>query len=371
MAFVKETDLKHTLLRVQLCAQSVAVILAASAITVHAAAVDAGIMKSEFIFESGPFPSCHASTIVETGGGLMAAWFGGTKEAAPDVGIWLSRCTDGKWSVPVEVADGVGKDGKRFACFNPVLFKPATGPLLLFYKVGGHPMGWAGFLKTSTDDGQTWSKARQLPDGIIGPVKNKPVMLANGYLLCGTSTEHDGWRIHFERTRDFGATWEATPPLNDPKSIGAIQPSILFHGGDKLEAIGRTQQGKIFEIWSEDAGKTWGPMSLTSLPNPNSGTDALTMTNGTHLLVYNHTRKGRSPLNVAVSIDGKQWQAATVLENEPGEYSYPAVIQSRDGLVHITYTWKRQRIKHVVIDPAQIRSQPIQNGEWPTAESRK
>ena len=96
-------------------------------------------------------------------------------------------------------------------------------------------------------------------------------------------------------------------------------------------------------------------MSLTSLPNPNSGIDAVTLGDGRHLLVYNHTAKGRSPLNLAISADGEEWKPVAVLENEPGEFSYPAVIQTKDGLVHISYTWKRQRVRHIVVDPKEIR----------------
>ena len=107
-------------------------------------------------------------------------------------------------------------------------------------------------------------------------------------------------------------------------------------------------------------------MTLTSLPNPNAGTDAVTLKDGRYVLVYNHTAKGRSPLNVAVSSDGQAWQAALVLEDEPGqEFSYPAVIQSRDGQVHITYTWKRQRVKHAVLDPAKLELRAMPGGAWP------
>jgi len=328
-----------------------------------------GYVRDEFIYETAPFPSCHASTIVETKGGLVSAWFGGTKEGAPDVGIWLSRQIDGKWSAPVEVADGIREDGKRFACFNPVLFQPPGASLLLFYKAGGHPNGWAGFLKTSADNGATWSTASPIPEGFVGPVKNKPVLLPDGSILCGASIETpenpSKWRVQFERTADLGKTWTKTDFLNDGLNISAIQPSILFLGGSKLMAIGRTRQERLFRIASDDSGKTWGKMTLTELPNPNSGTDAITLRDGRHLLVYNHTAKGRSPLNVAVSADGQTWQAALVLENEPGEYSYPAVIQTADGLVHTTYTWKRQRIKHVVIDPAKLALRPINAGAWP------
>ncbi len=323
---------------------------------VLASAEDSAVVKSEFIYESAPFPSCHASTIFETKGGLVAAWFGGTAEKKPDVAIWTARHVDGKWTAPVEVADGVQSDGKRHPCWNPVLFQPKEGPLLLFYKVGPNPSQWWGMLRTSADDGKTWSAANPLPAGILGPIKNKPVQLPNGDLLSPTSTEDQGWRVHFERSSDGGKTWTATPAVNDGKEIGAIQPSILFHKDGKLEAVGRTQQGRVFQIWSEDQGRTWGKMTLLDLPNPNSGIDATTLADGRFLLVYNHTPKGRSPLNVAVSSDGKKWEPTLVLESEPGEYSYPAVIQARDGLVHITYTWKRQRVKHVVVDPAKLRN---------------
>lgn len=328
-----------------------------------AATTAPGVVTNEFIFESAPFPSCHASTIAETKKGLVAAWFGGTKEGHPDVGIWLARQLNGQWLVPVKVASGTGADGKPAACFNPVLFQSKTD-LLLFYKTGGNPNGWAAFLKTSADAGATWSEARSLPDGCVGPVKNKPVLLPDGSLLCGSSIETrekpSQWRVQFERTADLGKTWTKTGFINDGSEIAAIQPSILFHPSGKLQALGRTRQGKIFETWSTDNGVTWSALTLTDLPNPNSGTDAVTLRDGRQLLVYNHTGKGRSPLNVAISTDGKHWQSALVLETEPQkEFSYPAVIQTSDGLVHITYTWKRQRIKHVVLDPAKLVLTPL------------
>jgi predicted neuraminidase len=339
--------------------------MATALLTGGAGAAEPGVVRSEFIFEKAPFPQCHASTIVETRGGLVAAWFGGTREKNADVGIWVARHDGEKWTDPVQVADGKQAEGKQQPCWNPVLFRPKEGPLMLFYKVGPDPSQWWGMLRTSKDDGKTWSDARRLPDGILGPIKNKPVQLPNGDILCPTSTEHDGWRVHFERSADGGKSWEATPPLNDGKKLGAIQPSILFHKGGKLQAVGRTRQGKVFEVWSDDGGKTWGKMALTALPNPNSGIDAATLADGRQLIVYNHTATGRSPLNVAVSDDGRTWKAAVVLESEPGEYSYPAVIQAADGLVHVTYTWKRQRVKHVALDPKKLVLRDMIDGKWP------
>lgn len=344
----------------------VTLMLAALFPVAEARAAENGVIMSEFIFDKAPFPSCHASTIAETRDGLVAAWFGGTQERNPDVCIWLSRHQDGHWSPPEQVADGIQAPAKRLPCWNPVLFQPKDGPLLLFYKVGPSPAGWWGMLKTSADGGRTWSEARRLPDGILGPVKNKPVQLGNGALLCGSSTERGGWRVHFEFTTDLGQTWKIIRPPPDDTGLETIQPSILFHGPDELQAVGRTGQNEIFETWSCDGGKTWGKLVLTDLPNPNSGIDAVTLRDGRQLLVYNHSKTGRSPLNVAVSSDGKIWQAALVLEDAPRqEFSYPAVIQTRDGLVHIVYTWHRQRVKHVVLDPAKLELKRMDHGQWP------
>src|SRR5262245_50913947 len=187
------------------------------ALATVALADDPGILKTEFIYETAPFPECHASTIVETKDGLVSAWFGGTTEKNRDVGIWLSRHMDGKWTAPVEVANGNQPDGSRLPCWKPVLFLPKSGPSLLVYSAGREPKAWWGMLRTSEDNGRTWSHARRLPDGIIGPVKNKPIQLEDGTILSGTSTEHDGWRVHFERSTDNGKTWTATPPVNEGK----------------------------------------------------------------------------------------------------------------------------------------------------------
>ena len=100
-------------------------------------------------------------------------------------------------------------------------------------------------------------------------------------------------------------------------------------------------------------------MTGTNLPNPNAGTDAVSLMDGRQLLVYNHTTRGSQPagremLNVAVSNDGKEWDPVMTLERQKGEFSYPAVIQSRDGKIHITYTYLRRSIKHVIVDASKL-----------------
>ena len=322
------------------------------------------IVVSEFIYERARFPSAHASTIVETPDGLVAAWFGGTAERHPDVGIWVSRHDGRVWSAPVEVANGAQPDGTRHPCWNPVLFQAPDGPLVLFYKVGPSPQAWWGLVRTSGNHGRTWSDAIRLPVGILGPIRAKPVQLSDGSLLAGSSTEHDGWVVHMERfsrarnmqLRDLAdpEQWDKTGPLNDSKEFGAIQPTILVHSPTRLQILCRSRQQVITEAWSEDGGQTWSRMTATTLPNPSAGIDAVRLADGRFLLVYNPTPKGRQQLAIAVSNDGKTWRNAVVLENSSGEYSYPAMIQTRDGRVHVTYTWRRDRIRHAVINPALI-----------------
>lgn len=326
-----------------------------------------GLVRSEFLFDHAPFQYAHTSTLVETREGtLLAAWSAGSQARALDVGIWLSSFDGAKWSAPRQILQGFGENGlRRYPCWNPVLFQPKFGPLLLFYKVGPSPEGWWGMLTTSENQGQTWSDSKALPKGIYGPVRNKPVELADGWLLCGSSTEDAGWHVHMEWLRSPGRDFGRTKDLNSAIEFNAIQPAILVHRTGGIQILCRTKQGRIIESWSEDGGKHWSPFKRTPLPNPNSAIDAVMLRDGRALLVYNHSAEDRGILNVALSPDGKSWQAALVLENMPGsEASYPAVIQTSDGLVHVTYSWKRERIKHVIIDPAQLHLRPIIDGQW-------
>src|SRR6185295_4348961 len=236
-----------------------------------------GILVDEFIYDTASYPECHASTIAETPAGLVAAWFGGTKERNPDVEIWVSRMVNKKWTQGVSVANGIVNDKLRYPCWNPVLFQVPGGELLLFYKIGPSPSTWKGWMKSSADNGRTWSSAKALPEGFIGPVKNKPVLLSNGVLISPSSTEGNGWRVHFESSNDLGKTWTMIGPINDGKTTNAIQPSILIHKNGKLQILARSKERAIMQAWSSDLGKTWSSLTPTTLPNNNSGTDAVTL----------------------------------------------------------------------------------------------
>lgn len=341
-----------------------------------------GLVLEEFVFTEAPFPSCHAATLAEVKGELVCSFFGGTHERHPDVCIWVSHKFNGQWTPVLKVVDGVQSPDLRYPTWNPVLFQPRGGDFQLYYKVGPSPSQWWGMLTTSSDGGWNWSEPNALVDeqgeALVGPVKNKPIELEDGTLVAGSSTEDHGWRAHVERSTDGGKTWTSSGPLNNRDEIGVIQPTLLTYPDGRIQMLcrTRTEHGFIAQSWSEDGGVTWSAFKALSLPNNNSGLDGVTLADGRQLLVYNHStrsqpgmgHKGRGILNVSLSKDGIAWEAALVLDylDEPGkQFSYPAVIQTSDGLVHIVYTWHRERIKHVVLDPTQLKTIPMPDGQWP------
>lgn len=359
------------------------------------------IIADEFLYEQTSFPQCHASTIVETKQGeLVAAYFGGTHERHPDVCIWVSRKPKGsdRWEAPILAGDGVFLPGThdaiiagvdttchkasigpikefspsdtlsdslyRKACWNPVLFEMPDGELWLFYKIGKNVGDWTGWLVKSSDGGKTWGKRQPLPEGFLGPVKNKPEIIGNR-LICASSTEKGGWKLHFEILDLSTGEWKYVGPIaaelaprtenqDDIKPIDCIQPSLLHLSNGNLKVLMRTRNGQLAESMSQDGGDTWSTVRLTDLPNNQSGTDAVTLKDGRHLLVYNNfrtlpgTKKGpRTPLSIAISNDAEHWDRIITLEDSPiSQYSYPAIIQASDGSIHVVYTWRRQRVNH-------------------------
>lgn len=311
---------------------------------------------SEFIFENAPFEQCHASTILELPDGkLLSAWFGGKHEKDPSVEIWMSsKPKGGTWSAPEAMTNF-----PTVPTWNPVLFRDASGKVWLFFKVGPDEQVWIGAYRTSLDDGKTWSDVVYLPAGLLGPIRAKPITLSDGAILAGTSVEaYQTYTAWMERSVDGGKTWTIHGPLvYDDVRRGLIQPTIWETKDGRVRALMRSTHviGAIVESTSTDAGGTWGPVTKTALPNPDAGIDTVKMTDGRVAIIFNNTTRGRTPLNLAFSDDdGKTWGFPYVLENEPGEYSYPAMIQGRDGNLYMTYTWKRVRIKHVVLDPRKL-----------------
>jgi len=308
-----------------------------------------------FIYEKAAFPSCHASTIVEVAGLHMrpiflAAWFGGKAEGAKDVKIYWSSFDGKSWSAPEVAAEEPNQP-----CWNPVLFRSQAGTLSLWYKAGPSPQTWTGYVRHSKDNGKTWSPSEMIPAGLLGPVRAKPIQLADGTILAGTSVEsYKSWASYVDRSSDDGKTWTRHGPIvipNKPHSL--IQPTLFETKDGQIVAMCRSSKtGRIAQSESKDAGKTWSPARLIELPNPSAGIDAVRLTSGEIVLIYNHTPLFRFPLNLAISADdGKTWKPLKTLEGAAGEYSYPAIVQGQDGMLHCTYTWNRSHIKYVVVDP--------------------
>lgn len=306
-----------------------------------------------------PFNQCHASSIHQIGDDkFLATWFAGTHESNPDVAIWTAVYQNERWGTPVKVADGnVGN--KLFPTWNPVLYQyPQSDTLILFYKVGKNPREWKGYKKLSTDSGLTWSNPFELEGNALGPIKNKPLTLEDGVIISPSSTESldEIWKAHVEISNDRGKTW-INYPINHQDTIEVIQPSILQHPNGDLQVLCRSKENIVMAAFSKDKGKSWLPWQKTNLQNPNSATDAIRLQNGLFIIVYNPDIagkdwwEGRTKLHIATSKDGINWKDQLVLENgnEGDEYSYPTIIQDDDRRIHITYTWNRKTIKHVIL----------------------
>ena len=336
-------------------------------------------MQKEFIIENLPTDFCHASTVIKTPDGLISCWFGGTHEGKADVAIWSSRKVDGKWTAPVKLADGVESN------WNPVLFYNEQGKLHLFYKEGQQISDWKTYLMTSDDNGKIWSNPCEMVAGDVsggrGPVRNKPITLSNGYVVAGGSIEKGIWSAFVDVSTDGCVTWKKSVPIEiaglmynagektaesniavSEQSFygrGVIQPSLWESAAGKVHMLLRSSEGYVYRADSEDYGKTWSDAYKTELPNNNSGLDLVKAPfYGNLYLVCNPVQSNwgmRSPLSLFKSEDnGVTWNKLYDLESEPGEFSYPAIIASEEGLT-ITYTWNRKTIACVEISCEELR----------------
>jgi len=307
---------------------------------------------SEFIFQPEAYENeCHASTIAALEDGtLVSAWFWGTEEGESDVGIWMSRYLNGEWEEIHKAARVMDA-----AHWNPVLFRDPERGLYLFFKAGPEIPFWQTFWMESKDGGENWTEPVELVPGDKGgrgPVKNKPILLSDGAWLAPASTEHQAWRPFADRSEDGGKTWTRSDDIDMSDEVfkgeGAIQPTFWESEPGRVHTLMRTQSGVMARADSQDYGRTWSKAYDAGLPNNNSGIDALRLEDGRILLVYNPVDVNwghRYPLNLAVSSDnGRTWTDLVSLETEKGEFSYPSIVKTPNG-VAITYTWRRDSVK--------------------------
>lgn len=312
-------------------------------------------IEKEMVFESGGqgFAECHASTLAALPDGtFLAAWFGGSKEGAKDVSIWLARRgRDGVWGCPKMMPRVMDSPH-----WNPVLFAPGDGAVRLFFKAGDTFDNWMTWVAESRDGGTTWSRSRELVPGDKGgrgPVKNKPIVLSDGSWLAPASLEKGGvWSVFIDRSADGGRAWKASAPPELDRSVivgqGVIQPALWESAPGVVHMLMRSSCGFICRSDYSDGGRTWSPIRKTDLPNNNSGIDLAKGLDGRLILVCNPVSKDwgpRSPLSIFSSGDnGESWIRIHDLEVGDGEFSYPAVIPVGKGFAG-TYTWQRKRIE--------------------------
>ena len=302
------------------------------------------LIRRNFVFTGSPsVPSCHASTLLKTARGeLICACFAGTQEKDNDVRIWYTVCKNGEWGAPMQIPSE-----QNIPHWNPVLYEMRDGTICLFYKIGYTIPEWKTMLVTFDRDLHP-SEPRELIAGDIsggrGPVKNKPIALSDGSVLAPASTEQGAWLPFVDRLE--GGEWEKCAiPIEDGAAL--IQPTLWESARGHVHALMRSDRGRIYQSDSADFGKTWGMAYPTEMPNNNSGIDCVRTDGGTLVLVCNPIDVNwgvRTPLTVFVSKDnGNHFREALCLENEEGEYSYPAVICDANTL-YISYTWKREAI---------------------------
>lgn len=315
-------------------------------------------VTSTYISKEPLTTNSHAATLVEyKPNEIMASWFGGSYEGAKDVGIYTSIYKEGIWTAAELVVKPAVIKADTLACWNPILYKSSkTKKLYLFYKVGKNPREWFGAMLISLDNGTSWSAPKYLPEGFLGPIRNKAIEINPGIILCGSSTEsieNNQWRAHVEIYNETTDTWSKIEIPNN-KGYDIIQPTILVHSPKKIQLLFRSKHNKLITSWSNDNGKTWSNAEKINVINSNSGIDALSLSNNSFLLVNNPLLQGkdwfngRNVLDVEYSKNGIKWEKLLGLENQKeGEFSYPVIIQTTDGKIHVAYTYNRKYIKHV------------------------
>jgi predicted neuraminidase len=313
------------------------------------------MFKKHPIIEPGAlWPSAHAANVaLLPDGALMASWFAGSREGAPDVAIWGSRYERGAWSPASVLVDTPGhSDG------NSVLWLDAAGVLRIWY-VTMEGRGWATCPvreRRSHDSGRTWSDDAYIRREWGWMVRNEPIVYG-ARLIMPMYDERD-WSSFVLISDDGGDTWRESSRLRGGRGI--IQPAVAPVAGALLMML-RSRAGAVYASRSDD-GVSWTEPSETALPNPNSAVELIALRSGALLAVYNASDRARTPLRVALCDDGgNRWDVWRDLETEDGEFSYPTAVEDGD-CIHVLYTWRRRTVMHAMIDEDWIRAGASSDG---------
>lgn len=308
------------------------------------------LFSKDFAFKTDAHrPECHCSVLCELpSGDLFCVWYAGSREKEPDVALmgarWLRQ--QALWTQPRVLWDTPGQPEG-----NAVPFVPPDGLLHLFFvTVVGE--GWdTAQLKhmTSADEGETWTQPVVMGEPLGTMVRNKPLYLPGGRTIVPMYDDREGGSFMYI-SDDGGATWRRSARIPGPG--GHIQPTLFRKADGCLVALMRNDEPRrIQRSYSTDEGETWSAAESTNLPNPNAGCDVVPIGEGRLLLAFNDTPHRRSPLSIALSEDeGETWPRKIDLETDDAEFSYPSIIRAQDGLIHLSYTWRRKAIAHVVFD---------------------
>ncbi len=299
-------------------------------------------------------PMAHCATLVELfDGDLLAAWFGGAYETAPDTAILAARyrVQTESWSQPWVMADWPDRPMGQ-----PVFLQRPDGVLWLFYNV---IMKWdwtsaQPYRQRSADGGKTWSEPEHLLDYPGLMFRSRPMVLDKRIIL--PVYDENVWQSHMMISDDDGASWRLTAPMKSPH--GNIHPCVAPLDDGRLLAYMRTggRGGSIWRSTSTDQGDTWSRLMATDLPNPNAGIDLLRLQSGALALAFNNNDRRRTPLCVAIGGQNEGFERMRTLEDERAEFSYPTLLQASDGRIHLVYTCRRRYIQHAVFSEEWLRN---------------
>lgn len=319
-----------------------------------------------------PNKSNHASFLEHlSSGDFVMAWFSGVKEGASNCSIAIARlaATGSRWSPGQVVSWRVGYSNQ-----NPVLFEDnTTGILHLFHsqqpasstvqlQVGSEDHAQVWELTDTSGTGLNWTKPQLLFSKYGSFDRNRIILSLTGAWLfpmyyAGGSDSEQHSILHVSKDHK---TWDE---LEYEDSGYLVQPSVIRPKADMKNLITYFRDRRaewIYEATSTDDGEKWSKPSKTKLPNNNSGIEATVLQSGNIAIMYNPTHNERYPLRISLSEDeGKTWRYSRDLEtgHSGNEFSYPTILQSADGYIHVSYTYNRDTIKYVKFKEDWIKGQ--------------